>query len=86
MTCIKTGARVHFTNYGKVLPADLFSVEGAIVVRVNRGHLLGDNQEGFDIPVSKATHDISSAFGGANEFWRDDLGVFVVPAYCVNKR
>ncbi len=85
MTCIKTGARVHFTNYGQVLSADLFMVNDAIVVRVNKENAL-ENQQGFDIAPEEATHEVTAPPGGENEFWRDDLGVFVVPIECVKER
>lgn len=77
MTCIKTGARVHFVDYGQTLPADLFQINDAILVHVNIQYALDTNQGTID--SSRATHEVKSVFGGGNEFWRDDLGVFVVP-------
>ncbi len=76
MTCIKTGARVLFSNYGTVLSADLFSVQDTIVIRTHPNSIHAGS--GWD--VSQATHVVESNVGGGNEFWRDDIGVFVVPA------
>lgn len=75
MTCIKTGARVHFTNYGCTVSADIFQVADAVVVRTMRNPNNLPSQ-----PVSKATHELTAPPIGRNEFWRDDLGVFVVPS------
>lgn len=81
MTCIKTGAKVLFTNYGKVLPADIYQVADAIVIRTHPNALdWGDGLENV-----KATHEVTSPFGGRDEFWRDDIGVFVVPAVNFHK-
>lgn len=79
MTCIATGARVHFANFDQVLPADIYAVENAFIVRVNATWPL-ESKQGLDIPVADATHEVDCNFGGGNEFWRDDLGVYVVSA------
>jgi hypothetical protein len=78
MTCIKTGATVHFVDYGQVLAADIYKIANAILVRVQQKDALRQNY-GFDIDPKEATHEVYSNPGGANEFWREDLGVFVVP-------
>lgn len=84
MTCIKTGARVHFVNYGQVLAADLYRVNDAIVIRVLRPGSLELNL-GTTIQLEHATHAVVAPAGGQNEFWRDDLGVFVVPEDCITQ-
>ena len=33
MTCIKTGAVVHFPEYGVTVAADLYAVDGVTIVR-----------------------------------------------------
>lgn len=76
MTCIKTGARVHFLDYGYVVPADIFRVGGAIVVRTPK--LADEAFPKYD--GTNATHKVASSIVG-EEFWRADLGVFVVPAH-----
>lgn len=76
MTCIKTGARVYFANYDMVISADLFAVENTIVVRTNP-HATCQTPH---FERDQATHVVVSNAGGGNEFWRDDIGVFVVPA------
>jgi hypothetical protein len=34
MTCVKTGAKVHFIDYGKVVAADLHQVGNVFIIRV----------------------------------------------------
>jgi hypothetical protein len=77
--CVKTGATVHLVPHGVVFQADLFAVAGAIVVRANGPLILEKNtwalgERGFPPPTHQLHDDRGSGF------WRDDLGVFVVPA------
>lgn len=66
MTCIKTGAVVHFPEYGTTVPADLYAVDGVTIVRfLPEQWNYGDR--------SKATHIAYTREG----FWRLDLGVLV---------
>lgn len=82
MTCIKTGARVRFTEFENVvLSADLFQVGDAIVIRTNPQAL--GNRYGKPPSPFAATHAVTFPFGGQNVFQRDDIGVFVVPKNCV---
>lgn len=80
MTCIKTGAIVHIPCYDLVFSADLFQVENAVVVRANGPLKRGENA----FPLKRfcgrhqPTHNLLDSMAG-NEFWRDDLGIFVVP-------
>lgn len=81
MTCIKTGAQVYFANYGVVVAADIFSVAGAVVVRTN-GNIDG---LGRSPDETYFTHTIYSEPLN-KEFWRPDLGVFVVPEHCLMEK
>lgn len=70
MTCIKTGAMVRFPEYNVTVPADLYAVDGVIVVRFppsawEHAAIGDDNLE--------PTH-IAYTEGG---FWRRDLGILV---------
>lgn len=85
MTCIKTGAVVHMMGHDLVFAADLFVVAGAIVVRAN-GPIRRDKNA---MPLAQSgdvfgplTHKLRNDVG-CEEFWREDLGVFVVPKCCV---
>lgn len=73
MTCIKTGAIVYFMNYDVVAPADIYQVGNARVVRIPMSL---DEYRVMSLDL-KPTHAIRST--GIMEFWRPDLGVFVVP-------
>jgi hypothetical protein len=76
-SCIKTGAVIHLLAHDLIFHADLYEIEGAIVVRAN-GPLERDHncwQKGHQDHPDYELHD--TPFAG---FWRDDLGLFVVPA------
>jgi len=75
VTCIKTGAHLYIRPYGSTVPADIFEIAGARVARVPLA-ALEDHTPSDETP----TWILDSPPGGANEFWRPDLGVFVVPA------
>lgn len=68
------GARVHYCGHDGTFAADLYEIEGAVVVRASAPVTPGD----LDRPARDATHHLSD-FPAAG-FWRPDLGVFVVPA------
>lgn len=68
------GARVHYCGHDGTFAADLYEIEGAVVVRAN-GPLRLD---ALDRPARNATHHLSDF--PVPGFWRPDLGVFVVPA------
>ena len=79
--CVKTGAIVHMLAHDLVFHADLYLVGGAMVVRAN-GPLKRDSNcwpstAAFcqDHKPTYELHDRPSA-----GFWREDLGIFVVPA------
>lgn len=79
--CVKTGATVHMIPHDLVFQADLFAVAGAIVVRAN-GPLVRDqncwSRSRKFCDDHKPTHELHDDSGSG--FWREDLGVFVVPA------
>jgi hypothetical protein len=79
--CVKTGALVHMIPHNLVFSADLFEVAGAIVVRANGPIVHGRNAWDRCAPFCEEhqpTHELLDDHGSG--FWREDLGVFVVPA------
>jgi hypothetical protein len=74
MTCIKTGARVFFPEYGVVLPADLYAIGNCILIRTNPGAITKSNGT---YNAMDATHIVAAGYG--DSFYRDDIGIFVVP-------
>ena len=82
--CVKTGAVVHMIPHDLVFAADLFEVAGAMVVRANNALVRDKNcfdySEGVNI-FGRPTHELLDDHGTG--FWREDLGVFVVPKVCV---
>jgi hypothetical protein len=84
--CVKTGALVHMIPHDIVFSADLFEVAGAVVVRANgpivHGHNAWDRASKF-CEHHQPTYELHDDHGTG--FWRDDLGVFVVPANFVVK-
>lgn len=73
--CIKTGAYLHFTEYGAYAPADLYQVGDCVVARfIGFGH-----KRHLEV-----THDVTIGQAG---FYREDIGILVVPArQCVAVR
>lgn len=70
MTCIKTGAYVHFVEYGAYAPADLFDVGGCIVIQWTR--------EGWTYePHRTPSHRVTI---GQSGYHHDHRGVTVVRA------
>lgn len=78
MTCIKTGAVVHMLSHDLVFSADLFKVGNARVIRANAPLVRGKNCWDPTEALMRVTHTLGNAIA-SEEFWRDDLGVFVVP-------
>lgn len=72
MTCIKTGARVLFDNYGVTVSADLYQVGNCCIVRTNPYALCEEKSNSFD-----ATHVFDC--NQSDVFFRDDIGIFIVP-------
>lgn len=81
--CVKTGATVHMIPHNLVFQADIFEVAGAIVVRANgpieRGRNAWDRSAAF-CEHHQPTHQLHDDHGTG--FWREDLGIFVVPPEC----
>lgn len=72
--CIKTGAIVFWPNYDFKCSADVFRVGNCIIVRthpdqVNRGAAQDTREPDLTI----------ASCADGDEFWRPDVGVFVVP-------
>lgn len=85
--CVKTGAVVHMIPHDLVFMADLFEIEGAMVVRANgpieRGGNACSSAEWGIRGWHRPSYELLDDHGRG--FWRDDLGVFVVPADCLRK-
>ncbi len=71
--CIKTGAVVLFKDYGLSLPADIYQIGTSFVIRTHANAL---NNKAL-VHNRQADYEVRSSPQHA-EFWRDDLGVFVV--------
>lgn len=74
MTCVKTGAVVHFPQYGTTMSADVFRVGNSLVVKTHPGqvYLKNDyhNEEACELEINSPP--------SGEEFWRPEIGVFVV--------
>jgi hypothetical protein len=72
---------VHMVTHDLVFQADIFEVAGAVVVRAN-GPIVRDgnawSRSAKFCEHHQPTHQLHDDHGTG--FWRDDLGVFVVPA------
>lgn len=78
--CVKTGATVHMLPHDLVFQADLFAIADAIVVRANGPLVRGDNcwpRSAAFCELHQPTHELHDDHGTG--FWREDLGIFVVP-------
>lgn len=76
-SCIKTGASVHFLNYGIIISADVYRVGKAIIICTHQGQL---GREIASYPRNMGHIDLTiRSNDGKEEFWRSDRGVFVVP-------
>lgn len=84
MACFKTGAVVHMIPHDLVFAADIWRVEGAWVVRANgplhRGHNAFSPKDAHLNGFREPTHELQGDNGAG--FWRDDLGIWVVPGGC----
>lgn len=78
MTCIKTGARVYFRDYGFVAPADIYIVGDCYIIRWNT--------EGKEYVTSSSDPSWWMVTLLPGEHWhRDDLGVTVVSIRWVDR-
>lgn len=85
--CVKTGALVHMIPHDLVFSADLFEIAGAMVVRANGPLHVGVNCWKSSAPFCdrhQPTHELHDDHGTG--FWRDDLGVFVVPSHLLTEK
>lgn len=73
----KTGAIVRFCNHRGVFAADVYVIEGAVIVRAS-GPVTPANINRSEDAYSAATHWIHDFPKPC--FWRPELGLFVVPA------
>lgn len=78
MTCTKNGVLVKLINYNIYIMADVYEVAGAVVVRGNRDL----DHCGFrTIPDAlRGQYCCSLVAEPSSGFWRNDLGVWVVPS------
>jgi hypothetical protein len=76
MSCLLNGARVHMLSHGLVFSADLYEVEGAMVVRANGPLTPRNTWRANDDGWMEPTHELLDDHGSG--FWREDLGIFVV--------
>jgi hypothetical protein len=79
--CVKTGAMVHMLAHDLVFAADIFEVAAAIIVRANGPLVRGVNCWPSSAPFCehhKPTHELYDR--PTDGFWRDDIGIFVVPS------
>jgi len=75
--CIKTGAVVHFEEYGQTFAADLFEVGHSIIVQFQQGSF-GD-ASAFNFPRA-VTH---SVIVGSAGYLSKERGIAVVPKFCI---
>lgn len=80
MSCIKTGARIYFANYGMMVVGDVFVVMDTFVFRWNV------NSKDYEEPSERASHFVELIHDSESWWHRDDLGVTVVPSYLVTTR
>lgn len=74
--CIKTGGLCYFVNYDAILSADIFKVGNTYVVRTHADQLSHCNGNYKGEPYFAMIE--ATTYG--EEFWRPDIGVFVVNA------
>lgn len=76
MTCIKTGAKVHFLNYDRIVSADIYRVSDAIIIRVTGDvEIIGWTPWSLQGKQFKVTHEVQFV---NTDFVRVDLGIFVI--------
>lgn len=72
MTCVKTGARVYSIDYNAWAVADAYTVGDCFIFRLNPG--------GFHITLEPGIEITHSVKIPSDSFWRDDLGILVLPS------
>lgn len=77
MTCVKTGARIYFDNYGMSVVGDVYLIDNTFIFRWNI-----DSIEYGDVPV-RTTHRIDYIVDSSSWWHREYLGITVVPRHLV---
>lgn len=85
MTCIKTGANVFMRPYGRVLRGDVYAVGNTRILRVIPSQLAQAMAVEIPPPIDEHTWVLRDP-GMRSNFWREDIGVFVVPEDCLVER
>lgn len=81
MTCIKTGARIYFENYGMLVPGDIYAVGNCVIIRwSNVAPRFGDDE------LPNASHYVPFIVNSETWWHRNDLGVTVLPASMLETR
>lgn len=77
MSCVKTGARIYFNNYGMAVVGDVYRVSDSYIFRWNT------NSCDFSAKPVDCNYFIDDIEYSDNWWHRDDLGVTVVPHFYV---
>lgn len=77
MTCVKTGARIYFQDYGMMVVGDAYFIGDCFIFRWNV------NSKDYNSSAENATYVIDRTVAVSSYWHRDDLGVTVAPAYLV---
>lgn len=77
MTCVKTGARIYFRNYGMLVAGDVYIVQDTYIFRWNPDSVQYVSND------ENATHEVEYIENSESWWHRADLGVTVVPEYLV---
>lgn len=73
--CIKNGVNVHMVNYGVTIRVDVYRVGNCFVLRANEKAIV-NTQRNASMNIKADVAVVCDP--RSEEFWRDDLGVFVV--------
>lgn len=86
MTCIKTGATVYMRPYDRVLCGDVYQVGNTRILRVIPSQLNQARGGKSRMRIDYGLPDWNLSDPGLREnFWREDIGVFVVPEDCLQE-
>lgn len=77
MTCVKTGAKVYFENYGTLVVGDVFVIGSCHVIRWN---VHSKQYISYDEGFAQATHLVMEICNSETWWHREDIGVTVVPS------
>lgn len=73
MSCIRTGAKIYFANYGMMVIGDVYQVGNTLIFRWNVG------SKDWEEPAERASHYVELIVNSEVWWHRDDIGVTVVP-------